>query len=176
LACRLALRAAYFGGSDEEDVVKLAEALAERADAVRRVEQLRSRIVGNARYQEGEDPVEDAAALLDEAARVLERLETLIRRINRTNANAEIEAGLTLTAALARRDVLRLHHSVVSSAADAAAGHDHGGYGRQLRSELKILPALPVADLRAQADALARELRALDVRIQQSNWEVDLAD
>ncbi|SFD42253.1 hypothetical protein SAMN05421773_1152 [Streptomyces aidingensis] len=36
--------------------MKLAEALALRADAARRVEQLRSRIVGAARYQEGERP------------------------------------------------------------------------------------------------------------------------
>lgn len=39
-----------------------------------------------------------------------------------------------------------------------------------------MLPALPVAELRAQADELARELRELDVRIQQSNWEVELLD
>jgi hypothetical protein len=39
-----------------------------------------------------------------------------------------------------------------------------------------MLSALRVADLRAQADRVARELRELDVRIQQSNWEVDLLD
>lgn len=44
--------------------MKLAEALAERAEATRRVEQLRARVVGNARYQEGETPSEDAAQLL----------------------------------------------------------------------------------------------------------------
>lgn len=44
--------------------MKLAEALADRADASRRVEQLRSRVVANARYQEGEQPTEDAAELL----------------------------------------------------------------------------------------------------------------
>lgn len=49
---------------DGNEIVKLAEALALRATAVRRVEQLRARIVGNARYQEGEEPSEDAAALL----------------------------------------------------------------------------------------------------------------
>lgn len=32
------------------------------------------------------------------------------------------------------------------------------------------------AQLRAQADELARELRELDVRIQHTNWEVDLLD
>jgi hypothetical protein len=39
-----------------------------------------------------------------------------------------------------------------------------------------MFSALPVASLRAQADAFARELRELDVRIQQANWEVDLLD
>jgi hypothetical protein len=43
-----------------EDRMKLAEALALRADSVRRVEQLRRRIVDNARFQEGEAPAEDA--------------------------------------------------------------------------------------------------------------------
>jgi hypothetical protein len=95
---------------------------------------------------------------------------------DRTNAAAQIGADGTLTDALARRDVLRLRHSVMTSAADAAAGRGQGGMGRQLRSELKILTALPVAQLRAQADEIARDLRDLDVRIQRSNWEVDLLD
>lgn len=156
--------------------MKLAEALAERADAARRVEQLRARIVANARYQEGEEPAEDANALLMEVATVLDELQVLISRINRTNAGAEIEPGVTVTDALARRDVLRMRHSVISSAADAAAGRDHGGFVRQLRSELKMLTALPVAELRLQADELARQIRELDIRIQRRNWEVDLAD
>jgi len=100
--------------------MKLAEALAERADASRRVEQLRSRIVSNARYQEGEEPAEDSNVLLVEASEVLDRLELLIQQINRTNASAPFAAGMTLTDALARRDVLRLRHSVLSGAADAA--------------------------------------------------------
>jgi hypothetical protein len=157
--------------------VKLAEALALRADAGRRVEQLRARIVASARYQEGEEPAEDAAALLAEAEAALDDLESLIRRINRTNAAEQIGTDGTITGALARRDVLRLRHSVVTTAADAASGRGQGGgMGRQLRSELKMLAALPVAQLRTQADDLARELRELDVRIQRSNWEVDLLD
>ncbi|MFB9849759.1 DIP1984 family protein, partial [Micromonospora andamanensis] len=110
--------------------MKLAEALALRADAARRAEQLRARIVASARYQEGETPAEDAAALLVEAGEVLGELESLIRRINRTNAATHVEGG-TLTDALARRDVLRLRHSVVTSAADAAAGEGQRGF-RQL--------------------------------------------
>lgn len=154
----------------------MAEGLALRADAARRVVQLRARIVASARYQEGEEPAEDAAALLAEAGAAVDELEVLLRRINRTNAAALIGPEGTITDALARRDGLRLRHALVTAAADAAAGRSQGGIGRQLRSELKMIAALPVAGLRAQADELARELRELDVRIQRSNWEVELLD
>jgi hypothetical protein len=154
--------------------MKVAEALALRADASRRVEHLRSRITASARYQEGESPAEDAGALLTEAGEVLAELEQLIRRINRTNAATAVEGGGTLTDALARRDVLRLRHGLVSAAADAASGDRHGY--RQLRSELKMLPALPVAELRSRADDLARELREVDTLVQRSTWETDLLD
>ncbi|WP_091603693.1 DIP1984 family protein [Micromonospora mirobrigensis] len=155
--------------------MKLAEALALRADAARRAEQLRTRITASARYQEGEAPAEDASALLVEAGEVLGELESLIRRINRTNAATEVTGEGTLTDALARRDVLRMRHGVVTAAANAAAGDGQRGY-RQLRSELKMIPALPVAELRRQADDLARQLREVDTLIQRSNWEVGLLD
>jgi hypothetical protein len=154
--------------------MKLAEALALRAGAVRRIEQLRSRIADNARYQEGEEPAEDAAALLVQAGQACTELESLIRRINRTNASARMGEE-TVTDALARRDVLKLRHGVIIAAADAAAGRERG-WGRQLRSELTFVSALPVADLRAQADDVARQIRELDTDIQRANWEVDLLD
>ena len=152
--------------------MKLAEALALRADVTRRIEQLRSRIVDNARYQEGEEPTEDAAALLVQTGQACAELESLIRRINRTNASAPIGPE-TITDAIARRDVLKLRHSIITAAADAAAGRERG-WNRQLRSELTFKSALPVADLRAQADDVARQIRELDTDIQRTNWEVGL--
>jgi hypothetical protein len=131
--------------------------------------------VANARFQEGEESAEDAQALLAEVNAVLE-FEMLIRRINRTNAASDMGADGTITDALARRDALRMRHSVVTAAADAAAGRSGTGIARQLRSELKMIAALPVAQLRAQADILAREIRELDIRIQQANWEFDLLE
>jgi hypothetical protein len=154
--------------------MKLAEALALRADSRRRIEELRSRITANAVYQEGTEPAEDAAALLAEADRLFDELESLIRRINRTNSATDLGADGTMTDALARRDALRLRHSVLVAAADAAAG-GRGSF-RQLRSELRSLSALPVAELRGRADGVAREIRELDTRIQQANWNVDLHD
>jgi len=154
--------------------MKLAEALALRADVARRIEQLRGRIVDNARYQEGEEPTEDAASLLAQTSQVCAELESLIRRINRTNAAARMGGG-TITDAIARRDVLKLRHSITTAAADAAAGRERG-WTRQLRSELTFVSALPVADLRAQADDVARQIRELDTEIQRTNWEVDLIE
>ncbi|MFG1916868.1 DIP1984 family protein [Micromonospora sp. NPDC048898] len=156
--------------------MKLGEALTERAEAARRVEQLRVRINGSARYQEGELPPEDAAVLLTELDQVLDDLESLIRRINRTNAAVPVDDIGTLTDALARRDVLRLRHAAITAAADAAAGSGRGHVARQLRSELTMLAALPVAELRGRADGLAGQLRDLEVRIQRTNWEADLLD
>lgn len=151
--------------------IKLAEALIERGDLQKRVEQLRHRIVSNARYQEGEEPAEDPAALLDEVGTALAALEQLVVAINLTNSATLLADGATMTAALARRESLRARHAIVSAAADAASGQS--GY-RQLRSELRELPALPIAELRVEADELARTLRELDIAIQSTNWEADL--
>jgi hypothetical protein len=82
--------------------MRAAEALALRADAQRRFEQLRGRAQASARYQEGEEPAEDANALVAEAEQVLVELEDLIRRINRTNAATSFDGG-TVTDALAQR-------------------------------------------------------------------------
>lgn len=155
--------------------MRLAEALTARADLQRRIEQLRARITANARYQEGEEPAEDASALLVEADEALARLRDLIRRINATNARLDLGADGTMTDALAARDVLRLQHSLLTDAAAAASGASSPGF-RQMRSELRQLAALPVAALRVRADDTARELRELDNRIQQANWTSDLEE
>ena len=154
--------------------MKIAEALTARADLQRRIEQLRARIIANARYQEGEEPAEDAGALLGEAEKDLAQLRTLIRRINRTNSRIDLGADGTMTDALAARDVLRLQHSILADAAAAASGTNSGM--RQMRSELRQIAALPVAELRTAADGVAQELRTLDNRIQEANWTHELEE
>jgi hypothetical protein len=106
----------------EEMKMKLAEALLLRADRNRTYEQLRARIVASARYQEGEQPPEDARALVESCSSVLDELERLIREINGTNAATSMPDGRTVSDALAERDVLRLRYSLLAGAADAASG------------------------------------------------------
>lgn len=155
--------------------MKLAEALTARADLQRRIEQLRARITANARYQEGEEPAEDAAALIVQADADLLLLRDMIRRINATNSRLDLGTDGTMTDALATRDVLRLQHSLLADAAAAASGANDQ-FLRQMRSELRQISALPVAELRARADAVAQQLRELDNRIQQANWLHDLEE
>lgn len=157
--------------------MKLAEALAERGELIKRTEHLKVRILANARHQDGESPAEDASILLLEHASALDRLEVLIRRINRTNSSATVRDG-TITDALASRDVLRMRHKAISAAADAASGRDHEHrYGpRQLRSELVYVAALPVTELRSAANDIAMQIRLVDLEIQRANWEFDLIE
>ena len=157
--------------------MKLAEALAERGELIKRTEHLKVRILANARHQDGESPAEDASILLLEHASALDRLEVLIRRINRTNSSATVRDG-TITDALASRDVLRMRHKAISAAADAASGRDHEHrYGpRQLRSELVYVAALPVTELRSAANDIAMQIRLVDLEIQCANWEFDLIE
>lgn len=50
--------------------MKIAEALIERADIQKRIEQLRDRLSNNALVQEGEEPAEDPTSLLSELDRL----------------------------------------------------------------------------------------------------------
>ena len=130
--------------------MKLADALLPRADRKRTFEQLKTRAQSMSRYQEGEEPAEDAVGLLARAEQALPGLEVLIRQINDTNPSATLRDGRTVTAALAR-DILRLRHAFLTGVADAGSGQA-GRMGpvtaRQMRSELKFIDAVPVASLR----------------------------
>lgn len=100
--------------------MKIAEALALRADLQKRLEQLKQRLVRNARIQEGDTPEEDPAALQAELEKSARELTVLIQRINRTNAASPFGDG-TLADRLAERDVLNLRYNAYGELANAAS-------------------------------------------------------
>jgi hypothetical protein len=151
--------------------MKLAEALVLRADAQKRLVQLKQRLMTSARHQEGESPPEDPAELIAEAERVMDQLVALIRQINRTNLATSFDDD-SLTGALARRDVLSIRRSLFADLATAASVRQD----RYSRSEVKFVSAVDVRELQRQADALAKEYRELDARIQARNWETELLE
>ena len=127
--------------------MQLAEALALRADHQKRLEQLKQRLLRNVKVQEGDDPAEQPRELLAELERVADELTTLIRAINRTNAQTAFDAG-TLTDALAQRDVLRWQAGAYRDlAAGAAITHD-----RYSRSEDKFRSTVDVAAIHSSLE------------------------
>jgi hypothetical protein len=154
--------------------VKLAEALILRSDTQKRFNSLQARAQAVARHQEGEEPPEDANVLVSQAEMLLDDLETLVCRINLTNATARLDDGTTITAAIARRDMLKFRQALVNTVANAGSGS--ADKARQMRSELKYVSAVPVSDLRERANEIAKTYRELDTRIQEANWTVELVE
>lgn len=149
--------------------MKLAEALQERADLNRRIQQLQQRLSSNAIVQEGEAPVEDPKVLLTELDRCVASLEDIISRINLTNCRTQID-GKTLTQHLARRDALKLKLSAYRDLAYRASQVGQRASGR----EIKLLSAVNVPQTQREVDGLAQELRLLDNAIQAANWSTEL--
>src|ERR1700691_5711498 len=145
--------------------MKIAEALALRADLQKRLEQLKQRLVKNARVQEGDAPVEDPAELQVEFEKSARELISLIQRINRPSASSPFGSG-TLADSLAERDVLKIRYSAYRELANAAST----AQGRTTRSEIKFISTVSVAATQRKADDLAREYRELDTRIQEADW------
>lgn len=152
--------------------MKLAEALIQRADAQRRINQLRERLMRSVKVQEGEDPPENPTDLFTELDRVLSEFNTLIKQINRTNSVTRFDDTRTLTDALADRDTMKLELGVLYVALNTAATRDFR-YGR---AEIRAVSTINVADLQRQIDDLARRHRELDAAVQALNWTVDLIE
>ena len=88
--------------------MKLAEALQERADLNRRIEQLNSRLYRNSKVQQGRNPEEDPAELISELDGCIARLEYLIAKINICNCNTKTPDGKSITELIAKRDCLKI--------------------------------------------------------------------
>ena len=151
--------------------MKLAEALQERADLNRKIEQLRSRLRNNALCQEGEKTAEDPGELKEELDASVARLAEITAKINLTNCRTVVD-GITLTDMIAKKDALTLSLSVYKEIAQAASQT----VSRARNSEIRIMPAIPVREWQKQIDRMAESLRKLDNRLQESNWKTELID
>jgi hypothetical protein len=150
--------------------MKLAEALILRADCQKRFAQLKSRLLANAKVQEGDQAAEDPKGLVGELERVADQLADLVKRINKTNSATPFIGNGTISDALADRDVLALRRAVYFDLAQTAAvTHD-----RYTRSEVKYVRTIDVVEIQKRADELAKNHRELDGRIQEFNWKTEL--
>ena len=153
----------------------LAEALVERKGLKDRLDSLRQRVIVNARVQEGDRPTEDPVELMAQIDAAANELEQLIVAINRTNLAARLpgEEGWSLMEAIAHRDLLTLRQTAVSHFIEAArTTRDRWA---MTRNEVRTTATVDVAALQKQVDALAKERRELDTRLQAANWSTRLA-
>lgn len=152
--------------------MKLAEALILRADAQKRIAELTNRLTRVARIQEGDRLPENPVDLLAELDSTIAELESLIKRINRTNSSTSFADSGTITDAIAERDMLKTKRQALMTLINAATQQQV----RYSASEIRIITTVDVAAVQKQADNLARQYRELDAAIQQQNWLVDLVE
>lgn len=151
--------------------MKLAEALQERADLNRKIEQLKSRLNNNVLVQEGEQTAESPEQLKQELDSSLERLAYLLAQINRTNCETSVD-GQTLTELIAVKDMLSLKIHVYEDIVYTASQTSY----RARNTEIKIKSAISVADWQTEIDKMAKELRLVDNKLQETNWNTDLIE
>ena len=149
--------------------MKLATALSERADLQRRIISLRHRLNNNAKVQEGEQPAENPEELLKELDGILSQLEELVAKINLTNSTT-LADGKTITELISHRDMLSKKLSIMRGFLDEARSK----VDRYSRTEIKIESSVDVAKLQKQVDALSKELRETDEKLQELNWTTEL--
>ena len=149
--------------------MKLATALSQRADLQKRLTELNTRLKNNAKVQEGEAPAEKPAELLKELDGLLSQLEELVAKINLTNSTT-LAGGKTITELIAHRDMLSKKLSIMRGFLDEASSK----VDRYSRTEIKIESSVDVAKLQKQVDALSKELRETDEKLQELNWTTEL--
>lgn len=149
--------------------MKLATALSQRADLQKRLTELNTRLKNNAKVQEGEAPAEKPAELLKELDGLLSQLEELVAKINLTNSST-LADGKTITELIAHREMLSKKLSIMRGFLDEASSK----VDRYSRTEIKIESSVDVAKLQKQVDALSKELRETDEKLQELNWTTEL--
>ena len=151
--------------------MKLAEALQERADLNRKIEELRRRLGNVLLVQEGEEPAEDPTELLNELDGAILRLEQLMAAINLTNCRTKSN-GMTLTAMIARKDALLVKLSAYRDLVYEAGQSTNRARG----TEIRVKAVIKAGELQRKVDQMAKEVRELDNLLQETNWKTKLIE
>lgn len=150
--------------------MKIAEALLERSDLLKSIAQLDIRLNRSASVQEGDQPPEKPEDLLKEMMQAINKLETLINQINRTNCTINLPPYGSLADALTRRDMIMRKRTILQNLVETVSYKDP----RYSHSEIKNVITVDVKEIQKQIDDLSKEFRLLDTEIQRMNWLTDL--
>lgn len=150
--------------------MKLSQALIIRSDYQNKIYELKKRIINNSKVQEGENVSEDPMKLLKELNRVIDELDIITKRINKTNNESLFEDNITIADAICTRDTIKKkRNAIVSIIEEATIKVD-----RYSQSEVKFISTVSIEQLQKQSDLLAKEFREIDMKIQEKNWTTEL--
>ncbi|MCR8659704.1 DIP1984 family protein [Paenibacillus endoradicis] len=150
--------------------MKLAEALLYRADAQKKIAQLKQRLERVIKVQEGEQPSEDPVILLEELKLATIDMTLWIQRVNRTNAITAYNDQLTLSDALIERDRIMMYRNALATVLEQACITQD----RYSRTEVRFERTVDVKEIQKEIDILSKTYREMDIRIQELNWTVEL--
>ena len=149
--------------------MKLAAALMRRAELQTQIGELQIRLNNNARVQEGEQPAEAPAELLAALDTAIAALEQLVTQINLTNAQT-VSDGKTITEMISRRDALLQKSRILRGFLDEVSTLAP----RYSKTEIRMESAVNVRELQKDLDAVAKEIRLTEERLQELNWTTEL--
>lgn len=148
--------------------MRLAEALIFRADLQKSIDDIKNRIVNNAVIQEGTQPAEDPATLMEELYVKLDQHEKLVYDINFTNIVVKTENGLTLNDAIQKRDTLsKLQNALTSLSSHVNSNSNASRYSR---TEILSVATVDIPSIQKRIEDLTQERRLIEVQIQATNW------
>ena len=151
--------------------MRLSQALIQRSDIKKQIDQLRSRLSRSARIFEGEQVPENPENLLAELNQLCSQFTTIVAQINKTNSVTPYDDSLVLTDALAERDTLMMKRLILMSLIQKAAGEDMSRYRT---SSIKSFSTVNISDIQQEIDRISRRYREIDDRIQEVNWTTEL--
>lgn len=163
-------------------IMKVAEALRVRSDLVSKISELRGIIKENAIVQEGDEPQENPVPKLKEIQQVSRELAKLITSINLINTTIRVEfppparpgeTSMTMTEALAERDMAKRNIRTVRDAIDAATLGKRFKYSSL---EIKSVSLLDLPPLRKKLEKMSVKLREIDIAIQEANWREEYVE
>ena len=159
--------------------MKLAEALVERGDLQKRLQEISNRIGQNVMVEEGREPEEKVQDLINEAAAIAEKLTLLVIAINKTNSVSVIEqapyTGSTVMELLAKRDELAQRRNLYNVVLNHNVDPRYNAYSRS-KDDVRFESTVNAKEIREEMDKLAKERRMVDTFIQSVNWTLDIVE
>ncbi len=149
--------------------MKLAEALQIKKNLDIKIFNIKQRLENNARVQDGLNPAENPKDLFKELEDTINSLENYTSRINLTNSITKV-GEKTLTELLSKRESLKVKIMVYDKFIESGSALTD----RYSNTEILVRPTLPINEIQKRRDLIAKELREIDYKIQETNFTTEL--